>query len=153
MRRQGRFVVADDGGAMAEDNRAEGHQGQSVEGMSHASVVAYLKCGFHRRRIPWGFNADHQPIGGRFDAIEEELARGCAFASYITFDLSPELASHALLEDAGELERAFAALHEQELFERVLGRLGGLGLAADVEQVRRVFTYVMPAMRKLKRRD
>ena len=98
----------------------EGHQGQSVEGMSHASVLAFLKVGFHRHRIPWGFNADHQPIGGRFDAIEEELARGCAFASYITFDLSPELALHKPIEDPVELEGAFAALGEPELFRRVV---------------------------------
>ena len=69
--------------------------------MTHAAVVTYLKCGFHRRRIPWGFNADHQPIGGRFDAIEEELVQGCAFASYITFDLSPELAVTPAFDDAG----------------------------------------------------
>ena len=131
----------------------EGHQGQSVQGMSHASVVSYLKCGFHRRRIPWGFNADHQPIGGRFDAIEDELVRGCAFASYITFDLSPELAEHRLVEDAAELEAAFAALGEQRLFGRVLERLTALGLAPDATQARRIFCFVMPAMRKLKRRD
>jgi hypothetical protein len=131
----------------------EGHQGQSVQGMSHASVVTYLKCGFHRRRIPWGFNADHQPVGGRYDAIEDELVRGCAFASYITFDLSPELAEHRLIEDPAELDRAFAALGEQALFERVLGRLTALGLAPDEAQARRIFCFVMPAMRKLKRRD
>jgi hypothetical protein len=34
----------------------EGHQGQSVEGMSHASILAFLKIGFHRHRVPWGFN-------------------------------------------------------------------------------------------------
>jgi hypothetical protein len=131
----------------------EGHQGQSVEGMSHASVVAFLKCGFQRHGIPWGFNADHQPIGGRFDAIEEELARGSALASYITFDLSPELAGHRLIDDPQALEAAFAALGEQALFERVLTRLGPLGLASDRAQVRRLFTFVLPAMRKLKRRD
>ncbi len=70
----------------------EGHQGQSVQGMSHASIIELLKHGFHRHRIPWGFNADHQPIGGRFDAIEERLVEGCLFASYITYDMSPELA-------------------------------------------------------------
>lgn len=131
----------------------EGHQGQSVQGMSHAAVVAYLKCGFHRRGIPWGFNADHQPIGGRFDAIEDELVRGCAFASYITFDLSPELAEHRLIEDAALLAQAYASLGEQPLFERVLERLRGLGLAPEPVQARRIFCFVMPAMRKLKRRD
>ncbi|MCC5023798.1 MAG: hypothetical protein J6386_13895 [Candidatus Synoicihabitans palmerolidicus] len=70
----------------------EGHQGQSVEGMSHGSVMAKLKNGFHHHRIAWSFNADHQPIGGKFDAREDALVRGSLLASYITFDLSPELA-------------------------------------------------------------
>ena len=73
-------------------NVPEGHQGQSVEGMSHGCVLSKLKTGFHRRRIAWSFNADHQPIGGAFDAREDALVRGCLLASYITFDLSPELA-------------------------------------------------------------
>jgi hypothetical protein len=131
----------------------EGHQGQSVEGMTHASILEFLKTGFHRRRIPWGFNADHQPIGGRFDAIEEELAQGCAFASYITFDLSPELALHAPVESATELEQAFASLGEPGLFRRVVERLGPLGLSLDETQSMRLFTYLLPAMRKLARRD
>jgi hypothetical protein len=131
----------------------EGHQGQSVEGMSHASVVALLKAGFHRHRIPWGFNADHQPIGGRFDAIEEELARGCAFASYITFDISPELAQRAPIDDPAELERAFASLAAPELYRRVVSRLASCHLILDDAQARRLFTYLLPALRKLKRRD
>jgi hypothetical protein len=45
-------------------NVPEGHQGQSVEGMSHGCVLSKLKTGFHRRGIAWSFNADHQPIGG-----------------------------------------------------------------------------------------
>src|ERR1035438_3488202 len=73
-------------------NVPEGHQGQSVEGMSHGCVLSKLKTGFHRRRIAWSFNADHQPIGGAFDAREDALVQGCLLASYITFDLSPELA-------------------------------------------------------------
>jgi hypothetical protein len=131
----------------------EGHQGQSVEGMSHASILAFLKIGFHQRRIPWGFNADHQPIGGRFDAIEEELAQGCAFASYITFDLSPELALRAPIENAAELERAFVTLGEPGLFKLVVERLGPLGLSLDETQSMRQFTYLLPALRKLVRRD
>ena len=57
-------------------NVPEGHQGQSVEGMSHGCVLSKLKTGFHRRRIAWSFNADHQPIGGKFDAREDALVRG-----------------------------------------------------------------------------
>ena len=60
--------------------------------MSHGCVLAKLKSGFHRRRIAWSFNADHQPIGGKFDGREDALVSGCVLASYITFDLSPELA-------------------------------------------------------------
>ncbi|MCG3191436.1 MAG: hypothetical protein DIJKHBIC_00664 [Thermoanaerobaculia bacterium] len=131
----------------------EGHQGQSVEGMTHAAVIAYLKTGLHHRRIPWGFNADHQPIGGRFDAIEEELARGCAFASYITFDLSPELALTPPLSSGHEVEEAFSALSEPLLFSRVLARLRPLGLGVEPAQARRLFVTLLPAMRKLKRRD
>jgi hypothetical protein len=131
----------------------EGHQGQSVEGMTHAAVATYLKCGFHRRRIPWGFNADHQPIGGRFDAIEEELVRGCAFASYITFDLSPELAATPALETAEDVAGAFAALDAAALFDRVIARLAPIGLALDEEAARRLFATLLPAMRKLVRRD
>ena len=121
--------------------------------MTHAAVVSYLKCGFHRRRIPWGFNADHQPIGGRFDAIEEELARGCAFASYITFDLSPELAATPVLETPGDVDRAFDALGASGLFGRVLARLGPLGLSLDGAAAKRLFVTLLPAMRKLVRRD
>ncbi|MBK6406732.1 MAG: hypothetical protein IPF66_17820 [Holophagales bacterium] len=131
----------------------EGHQGQSVEGMTHAAVVTYLKCGFHRRRIPWGFNADHQPIGGRFDAIEEELVQGCAFASYITFDLSPELSATPPLETPEDVARAFAALDAAGLFGRVLARVAPLGLSLDEAAARRLFATLLPAMRKLVRRD
>jgi hypothetical protein len=131
----------------------EGHQGQSVEGMTHAAVVTYLKCGFHRRRIPWGFNADHQPIGGRFDAIEEELVQGCAFASYITFDLSPELSATPPLETPEDVARAFAALDATGLFGRVLARVAPLGLSLDDAAAKKLFATLLPAMRKLVRRD
>ena len=33
------------------------------------------KTGFHRRGVAWSFNADHQPIGGKFDGREDALAR------------------------------------------------------------------------------
>jgi len=80
-------------------NVPEGHQGQSVEGMSHGCVLSKLKTGFHRRRIAWSFNADHQPIGGKFDSREDQLVTGCVLASYITFDLSPELAQTTVPAD------------------------------------------------------
>jgi len=131
----------------------EGHQGQSVEGMTHAAIASFLKYGFHRRRVPWGFNADHQPIGGRFDAIEEELVRGCAFASYITFDLSPELAATPPLATPEEVDRALEALGEPALLAHVLARLAPLGLGVDAAGARKLFATLLPAMRKLKRRD
>src|SRR2546423_994456 len=81
-------------------NVPEGHQGQSVEGMSHGCILSKLKTGFHHRGIAWSFNADHQPIGGKFDHREDALVTGCVLASYITFDLSPELAQTKVPDDA-----------------------------------------------------
>ena len=43
-------------------NVPEGHQGQSVEGMSHGCIISKLRTGFHHRGIAWSFNADHQPM-------------------------------------------------------------------------------------------
>jgi hypothetical protein len=87
-------------------NVPEGHQGQSVEGMSHGCVLSKLKTGFHHRGIAWSFNADHQPIGGKFDNREDALVTGCVLASYITFDLSPELAQTKVADDAGAWVKA-----------------------------------------------
>ena len=54
--------------------------------------IGQVQKWFNKLGIPWSFNADHQPIGGKFDEREDQLVAGCMFASYITFDLSPELA-------------------------------------------------------------
>ncbi|CAM2979783.1 tagaturonate epimerase family protein [Rariglobus hedericola] len=125
-------------------NVPEGHQGQSVEGMSHGCILSKLKTGFHHRRIAWSFNADHQPIGGKFDIREPELVRGCLLASYITFDLSPELAagSRARLEDL-----------DASLVQTVRNRVGGLGLQLDEATFRNLVETVWPALAKMKRRD
>ncbi|HEY6077731.1 MAG TPA: tagaturonate epimerase family protein [Polyangiaceae bacterium] len=128
----------------------EGHQGQSVEGMSHGAVLSKLKTGFHLRRIPWGFNADHQPVGGKYDAREAELVRGCLLASYITFDLSPELAITHRPADA----RAWCAEHvPQGVQEHVRRRAGELQLALDARELAELLSAVWPAMLKLQRRD
>jgi tagaturonate epimerase len=122
----------------------EGHQGQSVEGMSHGCVLSKLKNGFHRRRIAWSFNADHQPIGGTFDAREDALVRGCLLASYITFDLSPELArkSPASLADL-----------KPGLLARVASRVAAAGLALDATAFHSLVCAVWPALQKMKLRD
>ena len=122
----------------------EGHQGQSVEGMSHGCVLSKLKTGFHRRRIAWSFNADHQPIGGKFDAREDALVRGCLLASYITFDLSPEL---ALNRPAGPADLDVA------LVVRVRARVAAAGLTLDETVFTRLLCSVWPAVQKMKRRD
>ncbi len=122
----------------------EGHQGQSVEGMSHGCVLSKLRNGFHRRRIPWSFNADHQPIGGAFDAREEALVRGCLLASYITFDLSPELALRRPAE-AAEIDDGTRG--------RVGARVAAAGLAVEAGAFSELLRRVWPAMRKMKRRD
>ncbi len=128
----------------------EGHQGQSVEGMSHGSVLGKLKTGFHRRRIAWSFNADHQPIGGKFDAREDALVRGCILASYITFDLSPELAQTQVPADPSEWVKAHVPT---DLVERVRARVASIGLAVDEQAFAALLAYVWPSMEKMKRRD
>jgi hypothetical protein len=128
----------------------EGHQGQSVEGMSHGCVLSKLKTGFHRRRIPWSFNADHQPIGGKFDAREDALVCGCLLASYITFDLSPELAQTTVTEDATRWVRTHVPA---ALIARVRADVASAGVAIDEAEFSRLLAYVWPSMEKMKRRD
>ena len=125
-------------------NVPEGHQGQSVEGMSHGCVLAKLRHGFHRRRIAWSFNADHQPIGGKFDIREGALVRGCLLASYITFDLSPELAA-GTRANFSELDPA--------LVGTVRTRVNGLGLRLDEAAFCELLERVWPSLEKMKRRD
>jgi 2-desacetyl-2-hydroxyethyl bacteriochlorophyllide A dehydrogenase len=152
----------------------EGHQGQSVQGMSIGTVIEKLKSGFHHNRIPYGFNAgnkniyisiftthlsnlymsDHQPIGGKFDAREDALVQGSLFATYITFDLSPELSlqqGEALL--SGEAAREWC--REQvpgEVLGKVVARSREFGGVSELEVVERV-AYLWRAVRKMKARD
>jgi hypothetical protein len=125
-------------------NVPEGHQGQSVEGMSHGCVLSKLRTGFHRRRIAWSFNADHQPVGGTFDGREDALVRGCLLASYITFDLSPEL-SLGRPARAGEVDASVAG--------RVRDRVAAAGLSLEPTAFAGLLCAVWPAMQKMKRRD
>jgi hypothetical protein len=125
-------------------NVPEGHQGQSVEGMSHGCVLSKLKSGFHRRRIAWSFNADHQPIGGSFDAREDALVAGCLLASYITFDLSPELALKRPAQ-AREIDPA--------VVEKVRARVAEAGLTLEPGAFSTLLGSVWPALQKMKRRD
>jgi len=125
-------------------NVPEGHQGQSVEGMSHGCVLSKLKTGFHRRKIAWSFNADHQPIGGKFDRREDALVRGCLLASYITFDLSPELALN---------QPAALAAIPADLVAQTRARVAAAGLALDAAASASLLCTVWPAMLKMKRRD
>ncbi|MCM2276150.1 MAG: tagaturonate epimerase family protein [Candidatus Didemnitutus sp.] len=125
-------------------NVPEGHQGQSVEGMSHGCVLSKLKTGFHRRRIAWSFNADHQPIGGKFDIREDALVKGCLLASYITFDLSPELA----LNQPADVAAIPAALVAQ-----TRARVAAAGLTLDDAAFNQLLATVWTPMQKMKRRD
>ena len=131
----------------------EGHQGQSVEGMSHGCVLAKLKSGFHRRRIPWSFNADHQPIGGKFDAREDQLVTGCLLASYITFDLSPELAQTEVPGTASAREDYVAREIDASIVARVRARVAEVGLSLETEALNRLLCQVWPALKKMKIRD
>ncbi len=128
----------------------EGHQGQSVEGMSHGAVLSKLTTGFHRRRIPWGFNADHQPIGGKFDAREDRLVAGCVLASYITFDLSPELTATPHADD----EAAWCAAHvPATTFATVRARVTAAGITIDDQAFATLIAAVWPACQKMLARD
>lgn len=122
----------------------EGHQGQSVEGMSHGCVLSKLKHGFHHLGIAWSFNADHQPIGGKFDAREDALVKGCVLASYITFDLSPELALG---------QRADVASIDPAVIARVRARVAAAGLALDDHAFSDLLATVWTPLQKMKRRD
>jgi len=135
-------------------NVPEGHQGQSVEGMSHGCVLSKLRTGFHHRKIAWSFNADHQPIGGKFDSREDALVRGCLLASYITFDLSPELALN---------QQAKLADVPADIVTKVRARLSAVGLAKaevasaglklDDAAFSQLLATVWTPMLKMKRRD
>ena len=125
-------------------NVPEGHQGQSVEGMSHGCVLSKLKTGFHRRRIAWSFNADHQPIGGKFDGREDALVRGCLLASYITFDLSPELALN---------QPASLADIPADILASTRARVAAAGVTLADAAFGALMATVWTPMQKMKRRD
>ena len=131
-------------------NVPEGHQGQSVEGMSHGCILSKLKTGFHRRGIAWSFNADHQPIGGKFDSREDALVAGCVFASYITFDLSPELAQTKVPENAAAWVGANV---DPALVATVKARVAAAGVALDEAEFAKLLAYVWPSMKKMQLRD
>jgi hypothetical protein len=131
-------------------NVPEGHQGQSVEGMSHGCVISKLKTGFHRRGIAWSFNADHQPIGGKFDNREDALVTGCVLASYITFDLSPELAQTKVADDAAGWVKANVPA---DLVAKVKARVASAGLTLNEADFAKLLAYVWPSLQKMKRRD
>lgn len=134
-------------------NVPEGHQGQSVEGMSHGCVLSKLKTGFHQHHIAWSFNADHQPIGGKFDSREDALVAGCLFASYITFDLSPELALTKSPKTPLERRSYVEAEIDSELVAKVSERVTASGIGLDDEERDALLCYVWPAMKKMKVRD
>jgi tagaturonate epimerase len=125
-------------------NVPEGHQGQSVEGMSHGCVLSKLKTGFHHRKIAWSFNADHQPIGGKFDIREDALVSGCLLASYITFDLSPELALN---------QPARLADIPADVVAQTNARVAAAGLKLDDAAFTQLLVTVWPSLLKMKRRD
>ncbi len=134
-------------------NVPEGHQGQSVEGMSHGCVLSKLKTGFHHRKIAWSFNADHQPIGGKFDVREDALVKGCLLASYITFDLSPELALN---------QKADVSTIPAEVVKQARARVGAAldaargrpqGTPLQEEDFTQLLGSVWPSLQKMKRRD
>lgn len=131
----------------------EGHQGQSIEGMSHGSVLSKLKTGFHKHGIAWGFNADHQPIGGVFEPRADGLAKGCLLATYITFDLSPELTQTLVPEEDIDVADWVDANVDAALLDTVKGRVTDAGITVDMKEFRRLIAAVYPAVVKMKEMD
>jgi hypothetical protein len=131
----------------------EGHQGQSVQGMTIAQIVQFLKLGFHLRRIAYGFNADHQPVGGRFDAVEDELVSGSLFASYITYDLSPELADAVRIDEPEKARKAAEKVADKAALAKVAKRCAEAGILFSEGEMHSLVAFIAPALKKLKRRD
>lgn len=131
----------------------EGHQGQSVQGMSHGCVLEKLKNGFHRLRLPWGFNADHQPIGGKYDAREEALVAGSLLASYITFDLSPELSQTEIPATNAACAAWVTEYVPADEIHRLRDVLAEHSFPVNGDALTRLLCAVWPAMLKMKRRD
>ena len=131
----------------------EGHQGQSVEGMTHGCILAKLKSGFHKLGLAWSFNADHQPIGGKFDVREDQLVAGCLFASYITFDISPELALTEVSDSPIEKSMYVSQHVPADLVEAARLRVEAAGLTPTKDEFNGLLAYVWPAMQKMKVRD
>jgi hypothetical protein len=121
--------------------------------MSHGCVLSKLKTGFHRRAIAWSFNADHQPIGGKYDSREDQLVTGCVLASYITFDLSPELAQTKVPDGAAAQGAFVKSQVDATLVQRVKARVAACGLRLNEEQFNALLCYVWPALKKMKVRD
>jgi hypothetical protein len=118
--------------------------------MSHGCVLSKLKTGFHRHGIAWSFNADHQPIGGKFDVREDQLVTGCVLASYITFDLSPELAQTKVADDAAGWVKANVP---EALVSKVKARVASVGLTLNEAEFAKLLAYVWPSLQKMKVRD
>src|SRR5690606_12836400 len=112
-----------------------------------------LKTGFHHRKIAWSFNADHQPIGGWYDEREDQLVQGCLLASYITFDLSPELTVTKLPEGAEAQAAYVAAEVDAALVAKVKGRVADAGLMLNEAEFNELLCRVWPSMEKMKIRD
>ncbi|TVR43535.1 MAG: hypothetical protein EA402_09540 [Planctomycetota bacterium] len=131
----------------------EGHQGQSIEGMSHGAVLSKLKTGFHRRGINWGFNADHQPVGGIFHSRAQALVKGSILATYITFDLSPELMATKV---PSEPEAILAAFREQipaDLAESIRRRVAEVEVQLDDVAFAKLMISVWPAVQRMQELD
>ena len=120
----------------------EGHQGQSIEGMSHGSVLSKLKTGFHHKQIPWGFNADHQPVGGIFYDRAEALVRGSILSTYITFDLSPELMATEVPADQAEIHKIFSESIPADLAQTVRERVASVQVQLDDQQFEKLMVSV-----------
>ena len=97
-----------------------------------------------------GLQRRSQLVGGKYDAREAELVAGCVLASYITFDLSPELVVTPPQADP----RAWCSQHvPARLVDSVRTRARSLGLSLDERGLCELLCAVWPAVQKLQQRD
>jgi len=67
--------------------------------------------------------------------------------------MSPELSMHQIIDENEALETAFRDTVDPSIFTAVLARLDLLNLNIPSHSVKKLITYLMPAMKKVQVRD
>ena len=81
------------------------------------------------------------------------MVSGCLFATYITFDLSPELSQTTVPESHNEQQAWASANIDKSLVDALRQQVTKAGCELREEDLYRLLCYVWPAMVKMKARD